>query len=68
MSFTITINQDKKCFRCKEGGATDNGLCLGCISKGVIAGEFDNILDKVKGNTLGQNIHNSLKAVTKKTA
>lgn len=32
---TINIYCEKKCTRCKKGGATDNGLCLRCVEKKV---------------------------------
>jgi hypothetical protein len=34
---TITIDMDRKCARCKMPGATQNGLCLSCIEKGISA-------------------------------
>lgn len=33
--FTININMDKRCPECGKGGATDNGLCLGCTKKAM---------------------------------
>lgn len=52
MRNVISINLDKKCKRCGKGGATQAGICMSCIAKGVKAGEFDYILkplkDKVK--------------------
>lgn len=32
---TININTDKPCSHCGAKGATDNGLCLECISKKI---------------------------------
>ena len=32
----ITIDMDKKCPECRKGGATQNGLCLGCITKSLV--------------------------------
>lgn len=49
---TITINLDKKCRRCGKPGATDGGLCLKCISKGIKAGEFDPILKPIREELL----------------
>jgi hypothetical protein len=43
---TIKIYMDKKCIRCHKGGATEGGLCMGCISKGIKKGEYDHILRK----------------------
>ena len=37
----IKVNLDTKCTRCGKGGATQNGLCMGCIAKAVKNGEFD---------------------------
>ncbi len=34
-TLTININLDKKCTRCKKGGATDGGLCLKCIGNTI---------------------------------
>lgn len=28
---TITVSMDKKCLRCKKGGSTESGFCMGCI-------------------------------------
>ncbi len=44
----IDIDLDKKCKRCGKGGATQCGVCLSCIAKGVKAGEFDHIIKKYK--------------------
>lgn len=46
--FEISINLDDKCKRCGQGGATQSGLCLKCIAKGVRNGEFDHILKRHK--------------------
>lgn len=46
MEFTININADKKCKRCKREWSTDNGLCLKCISKALKRGEFDHLIKK----------------------
>lgn len=35
MNLTITVKMDVKCAECKQGGACDNGLCLGCTSKAI---------------------------------
>lgn len=42
----IKIDADKKCSRCGEGGATERGICMGCIAKEMSAG--------VGPKTLGQ--------------
>jgi len=42
----ISINLDKKCVRCGKGGATQNGLCLACITKAIKNGELDHIIKK----------------------
>ncbi|MGB5925323.1 MAG: hypothetical protein WBH01_04435 [Dehalococcoidia bacterium] len=47
----IKVNLDTKCTRCGKGGATQNGLCMGCIAKAVKNGEFDYILNKYKPKT-----------------
>jgi DNA-binding cell septation regulator SpoVG len=44
MTFTINIDMDRKCRKCHKGGATTNGLCLACISKGIKRGDYDHIL------------------------
>ena len=44
----IEIDLDKKCKRCKDKGATQNGLCLKCITKALESGEFDHIIDRHK--------------------
>jgi peptidoglycan hydrolase CwlO-like protein len=35
MTLTITIDQNKPCAKCGAKGATQNGLCLTCISKKI---------------------------------
>ena len=35
MTLTITIDQNKSCAKCGAKGATQNGLCLTCISKKI---------------------------------
>jgi uncharacterized protein (UPF0335 family) len=35
---TITVDMDKLCAECGQGGAVDNGLCMACTTK-AIAGE-----------------------------
>jgi len=42
----IEIDLDKKCVRCGEKGATQNGLCLKCVTKAIERGEFDYIFHK----------------------
>jgi hypothetical protein len=32
---TISIDMDKKCGECGKGGATQNGLCLDCVTRVV---------------------------------
>ena len=34
----INLNMNKRCDQCKEPGATDGGLCLGCINKNIKGG------------------------------
>ena len=46
---TIHIYLDKECIRCgSKDGATQNGLCLACITKGVRDGEYDHILKPLR--------------------
>lgn len=35
MKLTIHVDMDRKCPECGKGGATQNGLCLGCITKSM---------------------------------
>lgn len=42
----ITVHMDVVCSRCRSKGATDNGLCMACIGKGISAGAYDHILKK----------------------
>jgi len=45
----IDIYLDKKCIRCGgEDGATQSGLCLKCVIKGLKRGDYDHIIKKVK--------------------
>lgn len=44
----INVDLDKKCIRCKKGGATQNGYCLSCITKNLDEGKYDHIINKVK--------------------
>ena len=50
------VNLDAKCKRCGQGGATQSGICMGCIAKGVKKGEFDHIINqykpKIEGGTM----------------
>lgn len=32
---TFTINLDKKCAECRQGGVADNGLCLKCTTRAI---------------------------------
>lgn len=41
---TITVDMDRACRRCRKPGAVNNGLCLRCIEKAILSGEFDHIL------------------------
>jgi hypothetical protein len=41
---TIEIDMDRKCAQCKKKGATQNGLCLKCITKNLKQGKYDDIL------------------------
>ena len=49
---TINIDMDKKCKRCKKGGATQGGYCLACVNKNLKEGKYDHLFkplkDKVK--------------------
>lgn len=45
---TINIDMDRKCTKCRKGGATQNGLCLTCINKAIRSGGYDHILKKAK--------------------
>ncbi len=42
----IRVNLDQKCLRCHKGGATQNGYCMGCITKMMKEGKFDHILKR----------------------
>ena len=44
----IEINLDAKCKRCGGKGATQNGICLSCITLALQRGEYDHIIDKHK--------------------
>lgn len=44
----IKVDLGKKCKRCGEKGACENGLCLSCVVKGVKKGEYDNILKPIR--------------------
>ena len=35
MNPTITIDMDRKCEECREGGAVASGLCLSCTSRAM---------------------------------
>ncbi len=48
--FVISVDLDKKCRRCGKDGATQNGLCMVCMAKGVERGEFGSIIKKAKMN------------------
>ena len=48
----ITINLDAKCRRCGGKMATQNGLCLKCITKAITSGELDHILKRHRPNIL----------------
>lgn len=60
---TLHVNLDAKCQRCGKGGATQNGLCLPCITKAIKAGEFDHIFkrtrEEAKRKLRGLNDHNT---------
>jgi len=45
---TIEIDLDKKCIRCKKGGATQSGLCMTCITKALKHGEYDPVINSIK--------------------
>lgn len=44
----IKVDLDKKCKKCGEGGATQNGYCLPCITKEVKSGKFDHQLKAIE--------------------
>ena len=44
----ININLDAKCRRCGKGGATQSGVCMACMARGVKTGEFDEIIERYK--------------------
>jgi hypothetical protein len=44
----ITIDMDKRCTQCKNGGATPSGLCLPCVSKNLKDGKYDHIIKRGK--------------------
>ena len=44
--YEISVNLDKKCKRCGEGGATDGGYCMACVLKNLNEGKYDHILKK----------------------
>jgi len=46
MKTEINIDYDKKCVRCHKPGATDGGLCMSCLAKGITKGDYDHILRK----------------------
>lgn len=33
MTQTIVIDMNRKCAECKKPGATENGICMGCVAK-----------------------------------
>ena len=47
---TITVDMNRRCRRCRRPGAVNNGLCLRCIEKAIMAGEFDHILRPASEN------------------
>jgi peptide deformylase len=44
----ITIDLDKKCIRCRRGGATQSGFCLKCITKNLKEGKYDHVIRRLK--------------------
>ena len=44
----IHVNLDAKCQRCGKGGATQNGLCMPCITKAIKSGELDHIFRRAR--------------------
>lgn len=48
MTMEIPIYYAKKCSRCGEPGACQNGLCLSCIIKAIENGEYDYIFEGIK--------------------
>lgn len=53
---TIKIDLDKKCVRCKKGGALENGLCMRCITKAIDRGEYNHIFKKAKETLASDSI------------
>ena len=41
---TITVDLDRRCTRCKRGGATDGGFCLKCILRNLKEGKYDHLI------------------------
>lgn len=50
---TIRIDFDKKCSRCGKPGATQNGLCLSCITRAIKNGEYDHIFKRIREKMQG---------------
>jgi len=48
MTTVINIDMDRKCVRCGKKGAMDNGICLKCLTRAVVRGEYDHILKPEK--------------------
>lgn len=57
----IYVNLDAKCKRCKQDGATQNGLCMKCIADDVKNGKYDDILkplqDKLRKGLISKKPH-----------
>ena len=41
---TIEVDMDAKCSRCHKVGALPNGLCMSCITKRLIRGDYDYLI------------------------
>jgi hypothetical protein len=52
MTLTILIDQNKPCAKCGAKGATQNGLCLNCISK--------KIKEQTKGGSMTEKAQQNL--------
>jgi len=47
----IKIDLDERCPRCNKPGAVNGGICLPCLNKALIAGEFNHILKPLQDRT-----------------
>lgn len=56
MNIQINIDMDKKCPECGKGGATQNGLCLGCISKSMRGRPMKSDLGRAHQKQIGATV------------